>query len=87
MALNERRKHEEIREEIGKVVQQIKNGNNPIGVEASASLKACKSFGKLIVASANAWIYREKVNHLLEQLRTGNLEGIEPIGTLDGRES
>ena len=73
-----------MREEIGKVVQQIKNGNKPTGEEVSVSLKIDRSLGSQVITSANAWIYRENVDNLLEQLRTGDLEGVESIGTLDG---
>jgi len=33
---------------------------------------------------AKAWVHRERVDHLLNQLHTGNLKGIASIGTLSG---
>jgi len=74
-----------LRREIAKVVGQIKDGNRPTSRELSDVLGVSTAECELVLSSADAWLYRETVDGLLEQLRTGFLEGVEPIATLDGR--
>lgn len=72
------------REKIGKIVRQIKDNCRPTSIDLSDSLGVVRQEAILLLSSADAWIYRVKVDSLLEQLRTGELEGVRPIATLDG---
>jgi len=71
---------------IGETVLRIKDGNTPTVGEMSDSTGLDASEGARILRTAEAWVYREKVDNLLEQLQTGNLEGIEPIASLNRKE-
>jgi len=51
--------------------------------ELSKKLGVSTSMARLAFKAANAWVHRKKVDTLIEQLNTGNLDGLEPIGSLD----
>ncbi len=74
------------REEVMKVTKLIKNGSRPTSRGLSDSLGISMGASKMFLSYADAWIYRERVDDLIEQARTGELEGATPVATLDGRE-
>lgn len=41
-------------------------------------------YARQLTDIASAWIFRKQVDALIEEAQSGNLEGIEPIGTLSG---
>ena len=73
-----------MRDGVKKVTKLIKEGNRPTSRDISDSLGIGMNESQMFLEYADAWIYREKIDELLEQLRTGELEGVKPIATLDG---
>ena len=82
MASNERKII--YREEVVKVVRMIKDGNRPTSDEIQDSLGLTRKGSRVVLASADAWIYTEEINSLIHQLNTGKLKGIKPVATLNG---
>jgi len=74
----------EYRTRIISVVRQIKDGYEPTRGELASTLGIDASLADLFINSAHAWIYSENRDNLLEQLRTGRLDGVTPVASLDG---
>ena len=62
---------------------QLKIDNENISIkELSKKLGLSTLLTKRASGTTNAWIHREKVDTLIEQLNTGNLDGIKPVASL-----
>lgn len=73
------------RNDIILVVQTIKKGINPTPEDICLISGNSLYISTLILSSANAWLYREKVDRLVTQFLNGSFKGVKPVGRLDGK--
>lgn len=66
---------------------RLKKENNNISVrELSTKLSLPPYTAKRIFSAADAWIKREQIETLIEQLNTGNLNGLDPLASLNNQQ-
>jgi len=72
-----------IRQKIEHCVRLKKENNNITTREMRTKLSISPHVAIMVFRAANAWIEREQVGTLIDQLNTGNLDGLEPLTSLD----
>ena len=71
------------KDQIHLITQMLRENESELhGSQVARAFEVGLECAEQMLAIANAWVYRERVDHLLDQLQTGNLEGITPVGTL-----
>jgi hypothetical protein len=71
------------RQKIEHCVRLKKENNNITTREMRTKLSISPQVAIMVFRAANAWIEKEQVDALVDQLNTGNLDGLEPLASLD----
>ena len=71
------------RQQIKYCIRLKKQNNNISCRELSTKLSLTPSTARMVFGAADAWIKREQIATLIDQLNTGNLDGLKPLASLD----
>lgn len=73
------------RDDIVLVVQTIETGIHPTVEDVHLISGRSLHSSKVILGSAYAWLYSEKVERVVTQFLNGTFKGAKPVARLDGK--